>query len=325
MRNSPTNSRRVRSAHESKSATARAAAAAPSRRQLSHWQREQHQQRRLYIAIGGLLVLVLGTFAGGFIFDNLVRANQTVAQIGPDSITAAQLLDEVKPQARQLDSQAKQLGSASNITNYLDQQKRSLPDQVLNDQVDQHIIQQEADRRGISVSSTELEDKERQTVADFQAATNPSPTPEPIPTPEAAATPETVLTSATPQLPTPAAVSSPTTPTAVPTLEDSTYGPALQQLLDRNSLTEADFRKQLQRSLLRERLQSAIGQEQLPDTQAPVLGQDPASGVPADQLLSQRQKAFSDWLSAQRSGAAITLSLDQGEKNWVLARIGVHP
>jgi parvulin-like peptidyl-prolyl isomerase len=411
MRNTPPNQRRVRSAHQSRSATVRAAAAAPSRRQLSHWQREQYQQRTLYIAIGVLVVLVLGVFAGGFVYDNVVRANQVVAQIGPDSITAAQLLDEVRPQVRQLDAQVKQLGNSTNITNYVDQQKRSLPDQVLNDQVDQRIIQQDADRRGISVSSTELDDKERQTVADFQAATNPSPTPEPSPTSDVAATPETAVTSATPQAPAPAAATSATTPTVVPTLEEPTYGPVLQQLLDRNNMTEADFRKQLQRSLLRERLQTAIGLEQFPDTQEQVhvqqiqvaspdqandllsqlqggadfaqlaqqyssdaaskakngdlgwfsrgsqtsktledaafalqpgqlsdviqdttgyhilqvLERDPARAVPADQLTTQRQKAFSDWLSGQRSSSTIKLSLDQGEKEWLLARIGIRP
>ena len=52
MRNTPPGTpRRVRTAHESKSASVRAAAAAPSRRQQSRWQREQHQQRLLFLAI----------------------------------------------------------------------------------------------------------------------------------------------------------------------------------------------------------------------------------------------------------------------------------
>src|SRR5260370_27152138 len=110
MRNTPPTPRRTRTAHDSKSATVRAAAATPSRRQLSHWQREQQQQRTLYIAIAVLIVLVLGVFSAGFVYDNVVRANQVVAQIGPDSVTAAQLLDEVSPQAKQLDAQAKQPG-----------------------------------------------------------------------------------------------------------------------------------------------------------------------------------------------------------------------
>ena len=211
----------------------------------------------LFIAVGVLAVLVLAIFGGGIVYDNVVRANEVVAQIGPDGITATQLLDEVRPQARSLDSQAKQLGGTANITSYVDQQKRGLPDQVLNDLVDQRVLKQEADRRGISVSAAEVDDKERQAVAEFQASSNPAPTPEPSPTSEAAATPAGA--AATPAVP--------TTPTPVPTLDASAYGPALQQLLDRNGLTETDLRKQLEQSALREKLQNAIGQEQVPGTQ----------------------------------------------------------
>jgi len=412
MRNNPPSStRRVRAAHESKSATVRAAAAAPSRRQQSRWQREQHQQRLLYIAVGVLVVLIAAVFGAGLIYDNVVRANQTVAQVGPDAITASQLLDEVRPQGQALDAQAKQAGSGQNVASYVDQQKRALPDQVLNELVDVRIIQQEANRRGSSVSQSDVDDKERQTVADFQASNNPAPTPEATAAPEA--TPGPALTSATPELttlPVPAAIRTLTTPTAVPTLEDSTYTQALQKLLNQNGLTEPELRTALERSLLQDKVQAAIGQEQVPDTQEQihaqqiqvasadlandlrtqlqngadfallaqqkstdtatrdkggdmgwfghgtqtqaienaafalqpgqlsdliqdtngyriiqVLERDPARPVPADQLATQRQKAFSDWLSAQRSSQSVKLSLDPSEKDWILARIGVRP
>jgi parvulin-like peptidyl-prolyl isomerase len=432
MRNDPpSTSRRVRSAHDSKSATVRAAAAAPSRRQQSHWQREQHQQRMLYIAVGVLVVVVAAIFAGGVLYDNVIRANAVVAQIGPDSITASQLLDEVRPQSRALDAQAAQLGGSTDnqqIADYLDQQKRSLPDQVLNDLVDDHIIQQEAARRGISVTPAEVDDKERQTVAQYQANTNPTPTPEASSTPEASGTPAATgeaLTSATPELttlPVQAAVSSPTdvasptaltTPTPVPTLEASAYAAALQDLLSKNNLDEAELRKQLERSLLQQKVQDAIGQDQAPDNQpqvharqivvpstsqdqansledqiknqgadfaqlaqqnstdaatrdkggdmgwfpkgvqtAPidaavfslqpgqtsdpildsagyhiiqVLETDPSRPVAPDQLSTLRSTAYSNWLSQQHGSPDIKLSLDQSEKNWVLARIGVRP
>src|SRR5262252_7778418 len=172
----PSSTRRVRSAHESRSATVRAAAAAPSRRQLSHWQREQQQLKWLYAAVAALAVVVAAIFAAALLYDNVVRANQVVAQVGPDSITAAQLLDEVRPQARAIDAQAKQVGDPSTTASYVNQQKRTLPNQVLNDLIDTHIIAQEAARRGISVSPSDVDDKERQTVASFNASTNPTPT-----------------------------------------------------------------------------------------------------------------------------------------------------
>ena len=413
MRNTQPPTRRVRTAHESKSATVRAAAAAPSRRQQSKWQREQHQQHRLFIAVGVLLVVVLGIFLGGLYYDNIVRANEVIAQIGPDTVTAAQLLGDVRPAAKSLDAQAKQYGGGTNIAQYVDQQKRSLPDQTLSDTIDKRLIQQEAARRGISVSPTELDDKERQTVADFQAVSNPSPTPEALSTPDTAVAADAAATAVPTEVPTPAALASPpapTTPTAVPTLDTTGYGPALQQLLDKNSLAEPDFRDRLMQSMLREKLQTAIGTEQVPNTQEQVharhilvatqeqadgilaqlqagadfgtlasqqstdpgskdkggdlgwfgkgvmdppfeaaafalqpgqlsavikgdngyhiiqlLERDPARPIPADQLTSQRQKAFTDWLAARRSSQDVKLQMSQPARDWILSRIGIRP
>ena len=129
-----------------------------------------------------LVVLVLAIFGGGIFYDNVVRANEVVAQVGPDNITAGQLLNEVRPAVKSLDTQAKTLGGGTQIAQYVDQQKRSIPDQTLQDMIDQHNIQQEATRRNISIEPSALDDKERQTVADFQASTTPSPTPEASPT-----------------------------------------------------------------------------------------------------------------------------------------------
>lgn len=301
MQNVPSTPRRVRGAHESKSATVRAAAAAPSRRQLSKWQREQRQQRSLYFAIGGLVVVVLAILGGGVVYDNVVRANEVVAQIGPDRITAAQLVDEMRPEVRAIDAQAKQAGSGANVAQYVNQQKRDLPDQVLNSLIDKHLIQQEAARRGITVTPADVDDKERQTVAQFNSSLNPTPTAAPTATPEGAAA------DATPQ-------SSPTpvgTPTPVPTLTDDAYGPALQQLLDRNNLLESDLRTNLQDGLLRDRVQTAIGQEQAPDSQ---------EQVHARHILVAAEDQANDVLQQLQNGAdfgtlAAQLSTDPGSKD----------
>jgi parvulin-like peptidyl-prolyl isomerase len=302
MRNTPPPPRRVRAAHESKSAAVRAAAAAPSRRQQSKWQREQHQQHTLFIAIGILVALVAAILAGGILYDNVIRANEVVAQIGTDNVTAAQLVDEIRPSVRALEGQAKQLGSGTNIAQYIDSQKRDLPDQTLNDLIDRHLIQQEADRRGITLAPADIDDKVHQTVADFQASTNPAPTPEVTSTPEGAAT----------TVPTPDVSPSPlTTPTAVPTLEPSAYATALQLLLDRNTLTEKDLHDRLQESMLRDKVQIAIGQDQAPDTQ---------QQVHARHILLSTEDQARDVLTQLQGGAdfaqlAQQLSTDPGSKD----------
>lgn len=59
-------------------------------------------------------------------------------------------------------------------------------------------MQQEADRRGISVASTEVDDRERDTVAQFNQAINPAPTPQPTATPEGGVPTSVPTVAATP-------------------------------------------------------------------------------------------------------------------------------
>jgi parvulin-like peptidyl-prolyl isomerase len=301
----PTSPRRVRAAHESRSATVRAAAAAPSKRQQSKWRREQDHQRTLFIAIGVLVGLVVVIFVGGFAYDNFIRANEVVAVIGTDNVTASQLVDEMQPQIRSLQGQAKQAGATgSSAQQYLDSAKRDLPDQTLNSMIDKKLMEQEAAKRGISITSADVDDKERQTIADYQNATNPAPTPEVPPTPEGAA-------AATPQASPTSAPSPVTTPTAVPTLLPDAYSAALQDLITKNSLTEADLRDNLQQSLLQDKLQTAIGDEQVPAVQ---------EQVHARHILVATEDQARDVLTQLQNGAdfatlAQQVSTDPGSKD----------
>jgi len=306
----PSGTRRVRSAHESRSATVRAAAAAPSRRQLSRWQREQHQLRALYIAVGGLVLVVGAVLFAGILYDNFVRANEVVAQVGPDSITASNLVDEMRQPARAIEAQARASGrTGTALSQSVDQQKRSLPDEVLNDLIDRHVVQQEADRRGITVTPSELDDRERDTVARFNAVVNPSPTAVPTPTAEGG-----VATTQPTAVSTPDQSVSPTpipTATAVPTLESAAYGAALQQLLDRNYLTESEMRAQLQQTMLREKVEKAVAEDQVPATQ---------EQIHARHILVTTEDQAKDVLQQLQGGAdfatlAQSLSTDPGSKD----------
>src|SRR5919199_5021590 len=252
MRGSPPGSqRRVRAPHDSKSATVRAAAAAPSRRQLSRWEREQRQQHLLLLAAGGLVVLVLLIFGAGYVYDNFVRGNQGVAQVGPDAITANQLLDEIRPSARAIDNQAKRLGSGVSVAQYVEGQKRQLPDPSLNDLIDAKLIEQEARRRGLSVSPSEVNDRMQQVVAAYTTAS--TPTVAPTLDPNASPTPTVAGT-----------------PTPLPTLEPSAYSDGLKKFLDQTGLTEREERREVDRAIVRDKLQAAIGQDQVPANQEQV-------------------------------------------------------
>lgn len=264
--------------------------------------------RTLYIAVGALALVVAVILVGGVVYDNVVRAGEVVAQIGPDSVTANQLVDEMRQPARAIEQQARQSGRA-NVGSAVDQQKRGLPDQVLNDLIDRYMVQQEANRRGISVAPGELDDRERETVAQFNLAVNPPPTVEPTSTPEGGvptAQPTAVATPDTSVSPTPFP-----TPTPIATLESATYGPALQQLLDRNYLTEAEFRDRLRQGMLREKVEKAVGESQVPAAQ---------DQVHARHILVAAEDQAKDVLQQVQSGAdfaglAQQFSIDPGSKS----------
>jgi parvulin-like peptidyl-prolyl isomerase len=262
--------------------------------------------RTLYLGIAALVSGIVLIFVGALLYENVVRANEVVEQIGPDNITAAQLVEEMRPRARIIDARAR-LSAAPNASAPADQQKRSLPDDTLNRLIDRHIIQQEADRRGITVTPAELDDRQRQTVADYNNAVNPAPTPVPAATPEGGvSTPAPSPTTDPNVSPTPFS-----TPTAVPTLEPSPYGVALGDLLDKNGLTETDLRNELQESVLREKVTKAVGEELVPANQEQVHARHilVATEDQAKEVLQQLQGG------ADFAALASQLSTDPGSKS----------
>jgi parvulin-like peptidyl-prolyl isomerase len=297
----PPASRRNRGARESKSSAVRAAAAAPSRRQLSKWEREQHQQRLLYLGGAALVLVVVLIFGFALLYDNVLRANETVAQVGSQNLTAGQLLDEVRPAARAIDAQAKQIGGGANaasLNQYVDSQKRQLPDQAMNGLLDATIIQQEADRRGLSISQSEIDDRMQQVVANYQASSSPTP----------AATAEA----------SPTASPSTGTPTPLPTLQPAEYQAALQKLQDQTGLTEQDERREASRSVLRDKVLAAVGQDQVPANQDQVHAREivVASEDQARDVLNQLQSGADFASLAQQLSTDPTTKANGGDLGW---------
>lgn len=277
----------------SKSATVQAAHAAPSKRQRSRWDREQRHQRLLYLGIGLIALLVVGVLIAGWVIDNLVRPRDVVATVAGDTITAGQLVDALRPEAGAVDTQARLAGAGASST-LVDQQKRQLPDQALTSLVQQRIIQQEADRRGITVPPDEVERRVQQTVAQVDAAARPTsePTPADSPTPVAASDPGA-------------------TPTPLPILQPPAYAAALQKLLGQYSLTEAQFRERIGQDALYQAVQAAVGAELAPENQ---------EQVHARHLLVPTQEAAQSVLQQLQDGAdfaqlAATTSTDPGSKD----------
>jgi parvulin-like peptidyl-prolyl isomerase len=267
----------------------RAAAAAPSRRQLSKWDRERRQVRVLWVAAGALIALVVVILAGGWVLDHVVRPRDTVADVSGQQITASQLLDAVRPQAKAVDTQAS-AGSAA--PSAADQQKRALPDQELSTLVEQTIIQHEADRRGITVSEDEVEQQLQQILAQRQASSQPTPAPTPSPTDASAA-------------------AAPTTPTALPTLEPDAASAAMQTLLNQTGFTDNQVRDQVRQEVLYNKVQAAVVAEQVPASQ---------EQIHARHILLKTQDDANNALQQLQTGGdfgqlAQQLSTDPGSKD----------
>src|SRR6476661_10297965 len=70
----------------------------PSRRQLSRHRREQLQRRAMLIGGLALLAIIVGVLGFGYWRENIGRAQETVAVIFGERITAADLLEQARPQ-----------------------------------------------------------------------------------------------------------------------------------------------------------------------------------------------------------------------------------
>lgn len=282
-----------RSARPSASAGAatqpRGARVTPTRPAIRHhsrrWERDQDRSRWLLLLGAALAVLVVLALLGGWVMDNVVQAQEVVATVRGQTISARQLVDEMRPAAQAAEAQARRAVNAGGANRagalqQLEQQKRQLPDQTLDQLVEQTLLRQEADRRGIQVTPAEVDAELRKQVAEIQAREAPSPTPdasagpttEASPAPAAAATanatgeasptPAAVATGAADATPNPTASPTPfPTPTAVPTLEPAAFDTAFKKLLDESGLTEERVRELVRQQLLREQLQTAFGDE----------------------------------------------------------------
>jgi len=238
---------------ESKSAAVRAALARPPKRQHSRWQRERRQRLIIFGVAGAILALVAFVLAFGYVREILIRPTETAAVIGDQTISIGQLVQRVRPQLNAIDSEMARLAAAGatvptsnsstdqNSRQYqmLRSQRPSMADQVLQDMIDEELVRLEDEKRGIVVTSDEIDArinsdlaKQQALVADARNTSSP---------PDAAAAPG----------PTP-------TPTKVPTLTAEAFEPAYQEFLSRINFSDQQYRAYIEALLQREKLRDAL-------------------------------------------------------------------
>ena len=273
----------------------------PTRKQLSRVQRERTQRRYTLIGTGVVAALVVGIIGFGLLDQAVLQPRQPVAVVNGEVISLAEFQKAVRFQRYQLIARYSQIaetmqlfGSDPQTSQFFEQQLQqvqlalddtaTLGRDVLNNLVEDRLIRQEAARRGMTVSTDEVDALFREF---FDYYPNGTPTPTVTPTPAPTRVPPTVdptraatLTAAPTLTPTatleptatstpgPAPTATPTStprPTATPYTEEG-YATVVAgysaSLREQANLNEADFRRlSIEARIYRDKVTEALGAE----------------------------------------------------------------
>ena len=240
---------------------------------------EQKKQVRIGVAIvGGLLAIV---FLVAIVNEFFVAPQRAVAVVQGENITLQEWQDRVRLERSQrvvlLENQLEAFGGDVGIIQQFGgqimvdlQNAEDLGQNVLNTMIDEHIIRQSAEARGITVTDEDV-DREIGRLYGYYGSELPTPLPEPtvtiMPTPSITPIPTQVITDVLPtEIPIPTATAGPTLtpqPTATPVSAESfneQYGGILARLIDLGA-NEATYREGIRAQIYRERLQEALAEE----------------------------------------------------------------
>lgn len=276
-----------------------------TKKHLARQQRERIQNRYILITSIAIIVIVIGLIGYGLIQQYILQPQQPVAKVANNVITTKQFQTYARyerlqyiQQYQQYQQFAQLFGSDQSSLSYIQQylaqiqyqlEPTNLGQSALDYLIANQIIQQEAGKRGITVTDAEI-DKSLQDYFGYYPDGTPTtqPTTMPVPTstlnptqlalvpptatavPTATETPTPIVT-ATQELasPTPTGVITPTTPpptgTPIPTATPYTFS-AYQQdftsyMTDIHSfagLSESDFRWIFGMQLLRQKVFDAV-------------------------------------------------------------------
>ncbi|PKO22231.1 MAG: hypothetical protein CVU38_10560 [Chloroflexi bacterium HGW-Chloroflexi-1] len=211
---------------------------AETRKETFRRRRDAERNRRLVIGlagVGALLVILLGA---GIIQELVVKPNQPIATVNGVKLSGKEYSQRVLFNWYQ---------AADPVT---DPQGTSV--QVLDQMVDEQLLQEQAQQRGINVSADEVAEAVEKVFGYQRTPPAPPPTPAPTAISEPTATPGGEFTP-TP-VPTPL-------PTATPVSLEA-YQSALQNYLTRlkqtTGMDEADYRKLVEAYLIRQKLYDTV-------------------------------------------------------------------
>jgi len=241
-----------------------------TRKRLSRVERDQRMQRFLIWGVVAVGVLVVGILGYGLLVENVLKVREPIATVSGVPISVAEFQARARLMRLSVRQQLEYMSAwqqtldpndpdTSTYLQYIQSQIRSLEDQlapesalsmgeeVLDQLVQDELVRQESARRGITVSSDEVQ---RRLELNFGYDRNPA-TPVPEPT---AVSPMTFTLLLTPE-PTPTPY-----PTSTPVSEEE-FRRRLNDTLRQIKASEQMLRSWIEASLLTEKLQEQMTAE----------------------------------------------------------------
>jgi parvulin-like peptidyl-prolyl isomerase len=302
-----------------------------TRKHLARAEREARQRRWILIGAVIVAILVVGIVGYGLVDSLIVKPNQTIAQVNDQEINAGTFEKRVRWEQRNLISQLNSnyellslFAGDPELAQTIEQQMNGLQAQlanpgllgssVINSLIDEALFAQEADRRGIEVAETEV-DQAIEELFGF----NPDDAP-PV-------EPETVLPTAEPSEEEESSSSATSTPvpTATPYTREAFEDDYREFIRSLRSfrLNEAFFRDLVTQDLLREKVREDFeaGVEQPIQREFVLLRHIQLAEEEQAMSALERLEAGEEW-----SDLVVELSQDtgtienEGEIGWLMER-----
>jgi hypothetical protein len=252
-----------------------------SRKDVLLARKRRRQNRQVYMAVGGVVALLAVVFIAAIVSQYLIRPRQPVAVVNGETITVQEWEQRVRFQRAQLIMSLEDIrdlldGNIALVQQYAGQQINLLMDPVtlgqlvLDSMIEERLVRQEAEARGIRVTDADVQ-AEIEDTFDYFGGELPEPTPTPtetaVPTPSLTPIPTAVITAVvSTQTPIPTFTPGPTA-TPLPTITPVTaegFRDQFQELISRFrrlGTNEATYREIVRASLYRERLTAVISAE----------------------------------------------------------------
>lgn len=253
-----------------------------SRKEILRQRKYNEQTRQLRIGVGIVVGLLALLFVVAIVNEFIIAPNRPVAVVRGEEIALNEWQDRVRFERAQriilLENQLEAFGGDVGVVQQFAgqvivdlQDAENLGQTVLNQMVDEVIVQQAAEARGITVTEEDIDRRIGQSY-NYYGGDSPTPVPSPTatvePTPSITPIPTEVITDVLPtNTPFPTPTQGPTAtprPTATPVSEEAfqeEYDTFLAQLQEMG-VSEEMFRSVVEAQLYRERLTDVLVEEE---------------------------------------------------------------